>query len=168
MQYGIEMMVRNICILFWLIRQPIRLLLDPSVLTLESLFELSYRIPKFFTWICNWIESHQILLWLPIGSVPLPRYLLRLISCLLLLLLYYDHVLFFSYHGKIYDISSHFFLNPWLYKRSSWAVVYWHIYQWVRHIMRMQDKSISPPHSHFCTPLFGSVPLYLTTPLKSQ
>ena len=27
---------------------------------------MSYRIPKFFTWICNWIESHQILLWLPI------------------------------------------------------------------------------------------------------
>ena len=42
------------------------MLFDLSVLTLESLFELSYRIPKFFTWICNWIESHQILLWLPI------------------------------------------------------------------------------------------------------
>ena len=29
----------------------------PTALTLESLFELSYRILKLFTWICNWIES---------------------------------------------------------------------------------------------------------------
>ena len=50
------MMIGNIQVSCQSIRL-IRFIVVSTALTLESLFESRYRIPKLSTWICNWIES---------------------------------------------------------------------------------------------------------------
>ena len=51
------MIIRNMQVPCQTIWSAMGLIVVSTALTSESLFELSYRIPKLLTWICNWIES---------------------------------------------------------------------------------------------------------------